>query len=267
VITLVARYLAEGEAGLVPRSRRPRRSPGRTADAVEDEIVATRKDLDKHGHEAGAATIAFHLQARHGTTPAVSTIWRILRARGFVTPQPHKRPKSSYVRFAAEQPNERWQTDITHWTLAGGTDVEILHWLDDHSRLLLASTAQRVFTGPDIDASYRQIAARHRDPASVLSDNGAIYTGRYRGRGRVALEVTLHDRGVMLTHSNHRRRRQAHPAPQQPAAPHRHRPQTRQKGRHDPGPRPTHPDHHDQRTLLRDFELDPTRDYQPQPKT
>ena len=201
VITLVQRYLAEGEAGLGPRSRRPRSSPGRTADAIEDEIVKIRKDLDKHGHEAGAATIAFHLQARHGTTPAVSTIWRILTARGFVAAQPHKRPKSSYVRFAAEQPNERWQTDVTHWTLGDGTDVEILHWLDDHSRLLLASTAQRVFKGPDIDASYRAIATQLGDPASVLSDNGAIYTGRYRGQGRVALEVTLHHRGVLFTHS------------------------------------------------------------------
>jgi transposase InsO family protein len=201
VITLVQRYLAEGDAGLAARSRRPRSSPRRTADTLEDEIVQVRKDLDKHGHEAGAATIAFHLQQRHGTAPAVSTIWRILSARGFVTPQPHKRPKSSYLRFAAEQPNQRWQTDITHWTLADGTDVEILHWLDDHSRLLLASIARRVFKGPDVEASYRRIAARHGDPASVLSDNGAVYTGRYRGQGRVALEVTLHHRGVVFTHS------------------------------------------------------------------
>ena len=78
-------------------------------------------------------------------------IWRILTARGFVTPHPHKRPKSSLaVRFAAEQPNERWQTDITHWALADGLDVEILHWLDDHSRLCLASTARPVFTAPDV---------------------------------------------------------------------------------------------------------------------
>lgn len=200
VITLVGRYLAQGEAGLVARSRRPHTSPGRTPDAVEDEIVEIRKDLDKHGHEAGAATIAEHLHRRHGGAPAVSTIWRILSARGFVTPQPHKRPKSSYQRFAAEQPNERWQTDITHWTLADGTEVEILHWLDDHSRLLLDSTARRVFKAPDIDASYRKIAAQHGNPASVLSDNGAVFTGRFR-RGRVALELTLHRRGVVFLHS------------------------------------------------------------------
>jgi transposase InsO family protein len=201
VITLVQRFLAEGEAGLAPRSRRPQHSPARTSAATEDEIVQIRKELDKHGHEAGASTIATHLFTRHGRSPAVSTIWRILSARGFVTPQPHKRPKSSYVRFAAEQPNERWQADITHWALADGTDTEILNWLDDHSRLCLDSRARAVFKGPDVEASYRRIAARHGNPASVLSDNGAVFTGRYRRGGRVKLEITLHQRGVVFTHS------------------------------------------------------------------
>lgn len=201
VITLVQRYLAEGEVGLQPRSRRPLTSPARTSTVLEDEIIEIRKDLDKHGHEAGAATIAAHLTTRHGQAPAVSTIWRILTARGFVTPQPHKRPKASYVRFAAEQPNERWQSDITHWALADGLDVEILHWLDDHSRLCLASTARNVFKAPDVEANYRRIAAEYGNPAAVLTDNGAVYTGRYRGNGRVKLEITLHNRGVVFTHS------------------------------------------------------------------
>src|SRR5215213_7075426 len=200
VVTLVQRYLAEGDAGLQPRSRRPLRSPTRTADALEDEIVAIRKDLDRHGHEAGAATIAAHLTRRHGTSPAVSTIWRILSARGFVTPQPHKRPKSSYLRFEAVQPNERWQVDITHWRLADGTDVEIGNWLDDHSRYCLGSAAAPVFTAPAVDRLYRDLAAEHGDPAGVLSDNGAVFTGRYRGGGRVALEVTLHARGIVCSH-------------------------------------------------------------------
>lgn len=74
VITLVQRYLAEGEPGVLqPRSRRPRRSPRRIRAELENEIVLIRKDLDKGGHEAGAATIAFHLQQRHGASPALST--------------------------------------------------------------------------------------------------------------------------------------------------------------------------------------------------
>ena len=95
VITLVQRFLAEGEAGLRPRSRRPNRSPARVSGRVEDEIVKIRKELDELGHDSGAQTIAEHLRRRHGNCPAVSTIWRVLSRRGFVTPQPHKRPTSS----------------------------------------------------------------------------------------------------------------------------------------------------------------------------
>lgn len=201
VITLVQRYLAEGDAGLEPRSRRPLNSPNRTPVAVEDEIVAIRKGLDRDGHEAGAATIAYHLEQRHGSTPAVSTIWRILATRGFVTPQPHKRPKASYVRFAAEQPNERWQLDITHWELTDGTAVEILNIIDDHSRRSLDSHAQRTFKGPDVDRRFRQSAALYGNPASLLSDNAAVFTGAPRRYGRVALEVTLAARGIRFDHS------------------------------------------------------------------
>lgn len=95
VITLVQRYQAEGDAGLQPRSRRPHSNPQRTEPALEDLIVELRKELDRDGHEAGAATIAYHLQQRHGHTPAVSTIWRVLSARGFVTPQPHNAPRAA----------------------------------------------------------------------------------------------------------------------------------------------------------------------------
>ena len=200
VVTLVQRYLAQGDAGLRPRPRRPLRSPNRTSQDIEDEVIALRKQLERDGHEAGAATIAFHLQQRHGVSPAVSTIWRILSARGFVTAQPHKRPKSSYIRFQAEQPNERWQLDITHWALADGSDVEIRNIVDDHSRLCLGSDTLPVFKARDVNTSFGKAVGAYGNPASLLSDNGAVFTGRYRGTGRVALEVTLHSRGISFRH-------------------------------------------------------------------
>jgi len=201
VITLVQRYLADGEPGLRPRSRRPRNSPLQTAKNLENEVIELRKELDRGGHEAGAATIAFHLEQRHGTSPAMSTIWRILSARGFVTPQPHKRPKSSYIRFQAEQPNERWQLDITHCALADGADVEILNILDDHSRLNVASVARRVTLGPDVVTTFAAAFTRWGTPASVLTDNGAIFTAKQRGAGRTALELTLGALGIKYTQS------------------------------------------------------------------
>lgn len=201
VITLVQRFLADGEAGLEPRSRRARRSPAQLDVALEDEIVALRKQLVELGHDAGAQTIAFHLERRHGRSPAPSTIWRVLTRRGFITPQPHKRPKSSYIRFQADQPNERWQLDITHWTLADGTEVEILDIIDDHSRLAVGCEARRVFKATDVVCCFRKAAGRWGIPAGMLSDNGAVFTGIPRGGGRVALELELVGLGVRFRHS------------------------------------------------------------------
>ena len=79
------------------------------------------------GLDNGPHTIAWHLQHHHGLVVSVPSIHRHLRAAGLITPTPQKRPKSSYIRFAAEQPNERWQADFTHWWLADGTHVEILN--------------------------------------------------------------------------------------------------------------------------------------------
>jgi transposase len=128
VQTLVKRFETEGETAFDPRSRRPHHNPRAVSLEVEDQIVRLRKQLSKQGLDAGAETIAAHLPAVGvQPVPAVSTIWRILSRRGFVTPQPQKRPRSSWKTFCADQPNQRWQADITHWRLADGTDVEILN--------------------------------------------------------------------------------------------------------------------------------------------
>src|SRR6266542_4908539 len=96
---VLGRFHQGGYEAIGPRSRAPKRIPHRTCDALEDEIVALRKDLADVGVDAGAQTIHYHLALRHEQVPSVSTIWRVLRRRGLVTPEPHKRPRSSCVRF------------------------------------------------------------------------------------------------------------------------------------------------------------------------
>jgi transposase InsO family protein len=201
IYTLLARYDAEGEAGLEPRSRRPHGNARSVPPEVEQRIVELRKQLTDDGLDAGAHTIAWHLERECNQVPAVSTIWRLLIRRGFVTPEPRKRPKSSYVRFQADQPNERWQADATHWQLADGTEVEILNIIDDHSRLLIGATAHPTVTGADVVNDFKAGFEAHGLPASVLTDNAAVFTGAPRGLGKVAFEKLLAGLRIEQRHS------------------------------------------------------------------
>jgi transposase InsO family protein len=203
IYTLLARYRAEGEAGLEPRSRRPRHNPRQLAPAIEERIVELRKQLTEQGLDAGPLTLAWHLEGELGAAPAASTIHQILTRRGFITPAPRKRPRSSYIRFEAEQPNECWQADITHWRLADGTEAEILDILDDHSRLAVACTARPVFTAIAVRGCFRQAFARHGLPASVLTDNGMVFTARHATGpgGRTALQAELAALGIVFKNS------------------------------------------------------------------
>jgi transposase InsO family protein len=193
VSRLMARYATEGEAAFEPRSRRPRTSPNATAAATVELVLRLRKELSEAGLDAGADTIAWHLTHHHQTTLSRATMHRILTRAGAVTPEPAKRPKASYIRFAAEQPNETWQSDVTHYRLTTGADTEIITWLDDHSRLALHVSAHTRITGPIVLATFRQAAAQHGIPASTLTDNGMVYTTRFAGGrgGRTGLETEL----------------------------------------------------------------------------
>jgi transposase InsO family protein len=198
IYTLLARYEAEGEAAFEPRSRRPRTSPSATSPGTVELIVRLRKELAGQGLDAGPQTIAWHLEHHHQVKVSPATVSRCLSRHGLVTPDPSKRPRSSYIRFAAEMPNECWQSDFTHYPLADGTGTEILTWLDDHSRYALSLTAHHRVTGPAVLLSFRAACAAHGAPASTLTDNGMVFTTRLSGGrgGRNGLEHELRRLGV-----------------------------------------------------------------------
>jgi transposase InsO family protein len=200
---LLARYRAEGDAAFEPRSRRPHTAPRATPPDTVELVLRLRKQLTESGLDAGADTIGWHLTHRHRIALSRATIHRILTRAGAVTPEPAKRPKASYVRFAAEQPNETWQSDFTHYRLASGADAEIITWLDDHSRLALHVSAHARITGPIVLATFRDTAAQHGYPASTLTDNGTVYTTRFAGggSGRNHLEHELHRLGIVQKNS------------------------------------------------------------------
>jgi len=203
VYELVARWRAEGDAAFEPRSRRPKRSPTAIARSTVELIVELRRELTAQGLDAGADTIGWHLERHHRLRVSRATIDRTLRRQGLVVAAPQKRPRSSYVRFAAEQPNEMWQADFTHYRLTTGVDVEILSWLDDHARHALSVTAHLRVTGPIVVETFRDAVTRHGAPASTLTDNGMVFTTRLSGGtgGRNALETELRRLGIIQKNS------------------------------------------------------------------
>jgi transposase InsO family protein len=193
----VHRYRVEGLAGLGDRSRRPHHSPGQVPGEVEDEIVRRRKELRDGGLDHGATTIWWHLghdPAWQDRVPSPATIHRVLVRRGVVVPEPRKRPRRSWRRFEAPAPNEWWQVDATDWMIATGL-VQIISFLDDHSRLLAGSRAVTVATTDAAWTTFGEAAAWWGLPAGMLSDNGLVFSGKLHGV-EVAFEARLRDVGV-----------------------------------------------------------------------
>src|SRR2546427_883394 len=196
---LVKRFKEGGYASLAPRSRRPHSCSHQTSPDIQAKVLELRQELVAGGHDAGPETIAHHLLGRVEKVPSVATVWRILKRNGLITPQPHKRPRSSFMRFEARLPNETWQVDATPWRLADGTPVEILNWLDDRSRVAVASSCFPSVKARDVARSFRSASKRFGLPASVLSDNAAVFRGRQGGK--VILELKLERLGIVFKHS------------------------------------------------------------------
>ena len=75
--------------------------------------------------------------------------------------------------------------------------MEILNLLDDHSRSRSGQRRPRNHhRGPDVIDTFTAAFTRWGTPASVLTDNGAIFTATPRRGGRTALQVILGELGI-----------------------------------------------------------------------
>ena len=200
---LLARYREQGDDALKPGSRRPRSSPTQVASAMEDDRGAAqepqRRGPRRRRSDDPLPPIALPPSTATGGAVSGDDLAHPVPT-GLVVPQPHKRPRSSWKRFQAELPNECWQADTTHWTLADGGDVEILNVVDDHSRVLVASRAFVTTKAADVVETFHLGVADHGLPASMLTDKGAIFTAESR-HGRCAMENELARLGVAYKHS------------------------------------------------------------------
>jgi transposase InsO family protein len=187
------RWAREGDAALEPKSRAPKRVWNKTSSEVEDLVVSTRKRLKDAGLDYGPEEVAAEVAVAVTPAPSPATAYRILRARGFIVAEPRKAPKRSGRRFTVERANESWQLDDMAWELADGTELKILNVIDDHSRLLVASTAMTACTGAAALAVVADSAATLGWPQRFQSDNASSF--------RHVLADALRPLGVAAAHS------------------------------------------------------------------
>lgn len=163
------RYAAEGNAGLKDRSRRPRRSPLRTATVVEAQVVKLRHRMRG---DWGARKLARRLVAEGGPELAPSTITGILRRQGLLNQSsPPSRP---FQRFEHAAPNQLLQMDFKgHFALLSGARCHPLTVLDDHSRFALVLKACADERAETVRAVLIEAFRRYGLPAQMLMDNGA----------------------------------------------------------------------------------------------
>jgi putative transposase len=194
---LKRRYLAEGPAGLVERSRAPRRHGRATPAELVVRILELRRAKPYWGPKKLLAILA--AQDPAAPWPAHSTVSEWLRCEGLS--QPRRRPRRPLTMdqpFAAvEAANDAWCIDFKGWfTTADGTRCDPFTATDAHSRYLLGlqimpANTERV--SAEMDALFQE----HGLPRAIRSDNGSPFASCSAG-GLTRLSARWAKMGIVL---------------------------------------------------------------------
>src|SRR5262245_46235146 len=186
---------ASGDRQLCDRSRRPHRSPARSARALEALVLAVR---DEHP-TWGARKIARCLEREGTRAPVPSTVHEILRRHGrIVVPAGAERASQ---RFEKEAPNVLWQMDFKGWIrLGNGTRCHPLTVIDDHSRYVPCLTACADQQGHTVQGYLTTTFRRYGLPDAIFVDNGTPW-GEPSGERWTRFGVWLLKLGVAVLHS------------------------------------------------------------------
>ena len=166
------------------RSRAPR-NPPRTEAAIEEQVLAVRRELEQTSDLGfhGAEVIHQVLSARKvGGLPTVRTIGRILRRRGVLDGQVHvRRPAPRAGWYLPEVAANRQELDcfdvVEGLVIKGGPQVEVLNGVSLHGGLAVswpheASITAKVVVGRLIE-HWKEVGL----PGYAQFDNDTIFQG------------------------------------------------------------------------------------------
>lgn len=175
----LARFRSQGGPGLSDRSRRPHRSPGRTARCWLKEIGQVRQRRPRWG----AKKIYAHLCRKHprAQLPKVRTITKWLRRLGRVGPRratARRGPQLPRVPLTVPQkPNQVWTVDFKGWFCTrDGQRVDPLTVRDLFSRYLLGIRLLRHRHEP-VRQYFQRLFAIFGQPEIIRVDHGPPFAG------------------------------------------------------------------------------------------
>jgi transposase InsO family protein len=163
------RFEIDGPSGLKDLSRRPHYSPARTAEELEEAVIALRQK-----HPAwGCRKLRRRLRdLGHQFVPSASTITAILRRHQLLDPKESVKHQA-FQRFERAAPNELWQMDFKgEFQLLRGRCYP-LTILDDHSRFAVGLQACARNTKNITQNALIHVFRRYGLPASITCDNGS----------------------------------------------------------------------------------------------
>jgi transposase InsO family protein len=192
----INRFLREGYPGLADLSRRPKTSPTRTGDALQNAILQVRQSH----HAWGGRKIRKHLQNMGWQqVPAPSTITAILRRNGCIDPSESLK-HMAWQRFEADSPNDLWQMDYKGHFAADQGRCHPLTVLDDHSRYSLGLQACSDEKTLTVRQQLIPIFQRYGLPKQMLMDNGSPW-GSDKQHIFTPLTMWLIRQGIGIIHS------------------------------------------------------------------
>jgi putative transposase len=194
----LARYRAEGPAGLADRSRAPHR-PGHGLDAAVAEAIVALRRRRQHW---GPKKLKAHLERERPELawPAASTVGELLKRQGLVEPRRRRRsalvPASQAVPEAIA-PNDRWSIDFKGWfRTRDGTRCDPLTLTDAHSRYILElRVVEPTIAG--VEPAVERVFREHGLPGRLRMDNGPPFASRGAG-GLTRLSAKWAKLGIAL---------------------------------------------------------------------
>lgn len=194
----LARFAAEGAAGLVDRSRRPQGSPRQTPVVLESAVLALRQEHPVWGGRKISRRLA---DLGMSSVPAPSTITAILHRHDQISREASI-AATPWQRFEHDTPNALWQIDFKgHFPTEQEGLCHPLTVLDDHSRYNLVLKACGRTDTPTVQQHLTEAFRRYGLPARMNADNGAPWGAPKQPGQLTTLGVWLVRLGIRLSHS------------------------------------------------------------------